>query len=570
MNLRSASRVLATSICFVQFLSVQAQTLKPYEGMEWRLVGPFRGGRSIACAGSQARPQEYYFGATGGGVWKSTNGGTDWNCVSDGFFNTASVGALAVAASNPDVVYAGTGERDIRGNISHGDGVYRSTDAGKTWAHIGLKACQTISRIVVHPTNPDIVYVAAFGHVYVNRDLATGKIDGDPNRGVYKSTDGGKNWKKILYKNEVSGAVDLCMDPSNPEILYAATWESWRTPYMMNSGGPGSGIFKTTNGGTKWDEITRAPGLPKGVIGKVGLSVSPVNPQRVWAHIEALDGGIFRSDDGGKTFAMTNDSRNWRQRAWYYTHIIADTKNADTAYVLNVGAGRTTDGGKTFGGLRTPHSDNHDLWIAPDDPKRMIVSNDGGAAVSTDGGSTWTEQDTPTAQFYHVSTDNAFPYRILGAQQDNSTVRILSRTFGAGITRTDWTGTAGGESGYVVAKPDDPEIVFGGSYGGDLSRMNHRTNISRAVDPWPDNPMGHGAVDLVERFQWTFPIVFSPHDPNVLYTCSQHVMRSTDNGNNWFNISPDLTRNDKRTLGPSGGPITKDNTSVEYYGTVFT
>lgn len=570
MNLRSSRRVLAVSLCFVTLMSAQAQVLKPYEGMDWRLVGPFRGGRSIACAGSQARPQEYFFGATGGGVWKSTNGGTDWDCVSDGFFNTASVGALAVAANNPDVVYAGTGERDIRGNISHGDGVYRSSDAGKTWTHIGLKACQTISRIVVHPTNPDIVYVAALGHVYVDRDIATGKIKADSNRGVYKSTDGGKNWKRILFKNDVSGAVDLCLDPSNPETLYAATWEAWRTPYTMHSGGPGSGIFKTTNGGAKWDEITRAPGLPKGMVGKIGLSVSPVNPLRVWAHVEALDGGIFRSDDGGKTFAMTNDSRNWRQRAWYYTHIIADPKNADAAYVLNVGAGRTTDGGKTFSGMRTPHSDNHDLWIAPDDPKRMIVSNDGGGAVSTDGGQTWTEQDFPTSQFYHVSTDNAFPYRILGAQQDNSTVRIPSRTFGPGITRTDWTSTAGGESGYVVAKPDDPDIVFGGSYGGDLSRINHRTNISRAVDPWPDNPMGHGAVDLVERFQWTFPIVFSPHNPNVLYTCSQHVMRSTDLGNNWFNISPDLTRNDKRTLGSSGGPITKDNTSVEYYGTVFT
>lgn len=540
------------------------------KGLSWRSIGPYRGGRSVAAAGSVQRPKEYFFGATGGGVWKTTDGGVEWSCVSDGFFNTASVGALAVAPSNPDIVYAGTGEKDIRGNISHGDGMYKSLDAGKTWTHAGLKECQTISRIIVHPTNPDIAYVAALGHVYVKRDLTTGKVDADPNRGIYKTTDGGKTWNRILENGPLAGGIDVEFDPSNPETLYAALWEAWRTPYTMNSGGPGSGIHKSTDGGKTWTNLSKNKGLPTGTLGKIGLTVSPVNTQRVWAIVEALDGGIFRSDDGGATWALTNSDRNWRQRAWYYSHVIADPKDAEAVYVLNVGMGRSSDGGKTFRGISTPHSDNHDLWIAPDDPKRMIESNDGGANVSTDGGVTWTEQDLPTGQFYHVTTDNAFPYRILGAQQDNSTVRIPSRVQGAGIGATDWTGTAGGESGYIAVKPDDPDIVFGGSYGGDLTRLNHRTNKSRSVDVYPDNPMGHGAVDLVHRFQWTYPILFSPHDANTLYTCSQFVMKSLNGGETWKAISPDLTRNDPRTLGPSGGPITKDNTSVEYYGTVFT
>ncbi len=539
-------------------------------GMSWRSIGPYRGGRSLAVAGSVQRPKEYFFGATGGGVWKTTDGGNEWACVSDGFFKTASVGSLAVAPSNPDIVYAGMGEGDIRGNISHGDGVYRSTDGGKTWAQAGLAECQTITRIVVHPTNPDVAYAAALGHVYVRRNLDNGKVDADPNRGVYKTTDGGKTWQRVLSKSPVAGAIDVELDPSNPEVVYAALWEAWRTPYMLNSGGPGSGIFKSADGGKSWSDLSRAKGMPTGVLGKIGITVSPANPQRVYAIVEALDGGVFRSDDGGTTWQTMNTDRNWRQRAWYYTHIIADPKNADIVYVLNVGVGKSTDGGKTFRGVGTPHSDNHDLWIAPDDPNRMIESNDGGANVTTDGGTTWTDQDVPTGQFYHVVTDNAFPYRILGAQQDNSTVRIPSRVQGGGISATDWTSTAGGESGFVAPKPNDPDVVYGGSYGGDLSRMNHRTNKSRAVDPWPDNPMGHGAVDLVHRFQWTYPIVFSPNDPNMLYTCSQFVLKTTNDGKTWKTISPDLTRNDPRTLGPSGGPITKDNTSVEYYGTVFT
>lgn len=535
------------------------------EGLKWRQIGPFRGGRSLAAAGSAARPKEFYFGATGGGLWKSVDAGANWKPVSDGFFGTASVGAVAISASNPDVVYAGTGERDIRGNISHGDGVYKTTDGGKTWRNVGLGATQTISKIAVHPTNPDIAYVAALGPVHAHPGVAA-----STDRGIYKTTNGGTTWNKVLDGLPFAGAVDLKMDPSNPEVLLASTWEAWRSPYMLNSGGPGSRLWKTTNGGSDWMDLTRRPGLPSGLIGKIGIAISPVDPKRYWAIVESTEGGIFRTDDAGETWQKTNDNRNYRQRAWYYNHLTADPKDRDTVYVLNVGIGKSTDGGKTFSGFRGTHGDNHDLWVAPDDPNRIINANDGGASVTLDGGKTWSAQDMPTAQMYHVSTDNAFPYRILGAQQDNSTVRIPSRTTGAGIRETDWTSTAGGESGYVAAKPDRPDLVFGGSYGGDLSWFDHMTQQSRSVDPWPDNPMGHGAKDLVHRFQWTYPIVFSPHNPNELYVCSQYVLKSTNLGQSWKRISPDLTRNERSTMEPSGGPITKDNTSVEYYGTVFT
>ncbi|MEI7577922.1 MAG: glycosyl hydrolase [Armatimonadota bacterium] len=531
-----------------------------FAGMSWRNVGPARGGRSIAVAGSIQRPKEFFFGATGGGVWKSTDSGVSWSQVSDNTFGTASVGALAVAPSNPDIIIAGTGERDIRGNISHGDGVYRSKDGGKSWSHIGLKECQTISRIVIDPKDPDKILVAAFGHVYgPNRE-----------RGVYKTTDGGASWRKVLFESEKAGAVHITLDPNDSNTVLAATWEAWRTPYSMNSGGPGSKLWKSTDGGETWDDISRNEGLPKGTVGKIGFTISPVDSKRYYAQIEALDGGLFRSDDAGKTWQLVNSDRNWRQRAWYYTHVYAGPKNKDEVYALNVGFGKSTDGGKTFTQLNPPHGDNHDLWVSPDDPSRMIEANDGGANVSLDGGKTWTESTYSTGQFYHVTTDNAFPYRILGAQQDNSTIRIVSRKQGGNIGEKDWTSTAGGESGYIAVKPNDPDIVFGGSYGGDLSWINHRTGQSRAVDPWPNNPMGHGAEDSEYRFQWTYPILFSQHNPNVLYTCSQFVLKSTNMGQSWRRISPDLTRNDKSTMGPSGGPITKDNTSVEYYGTVFT
>lgn len=557
------ARIFVALSCLITAVGSSAQQVDPklYANMKWRLIGPWRGGRSVACSGVVGRSNEFYFGATGGGVWKSVDAGQNWQCVSDGFFGTASVGSIAVSASNPDIVYVGMGEGDIRGNISHGDGIYKSTDAGATWKHIGLRETQNIATIRIHPTNPNIVYAAALGHIYGQ----------NPERGIYKSTDGGATWKRVLFVSNKAGGLDISMDATNPSVLFATTWEAWRTPYSLNSGGPGSKLWKSTDGGETWKDVTSSPGLPKGVIGKIGVSISPANPKRVFAIVEALDGGIFRSDDGGDTWALMNNNRNYRQRAWYYTHIIADPKDQEKVYVLNVSNGKSTDGGKTFGFFGGSHGDNHDLWIDPNDPNRMINSNDGGGTVTTDGGRTWSEEDYPTGQFYHVSTDNAFPYRILGAQQDNSTVRIVSRSSrGNGITNEDWTSTAGGESGYVAAKPDDPDIVFGGSYGGELTRQNHRTNQYRDVNPWPDNPMGHGAEDSVHRMQWTFPIVFSPHDPNVLYTCSQYVLKSANGGQSWTKISPDLTTNDKSKQKSSGGPITQDNTSVEYYCTVFT
>lgn len=553
---------LLIPLLFALAASSLAQTVDPklFDGMKWRSIGPFRGGRSLAAAGSVQRPKEYYFGATGGGVWKTTDGGASWRPVSDGFLSSSSVGALAVAPSNPDIVLAGTGERCIRGDVSHGDGLYKSADGGKTWRSIGLRETQNISRIVISPTDPNIIYVAALGRVY----------GPSPNRGVYKSSDGGLSWSLVLKGADLAGAVDLAMDPANPDVLLAAIWDGWRTASMLNSGGPNSKLYKSVDGGKTWTDLSRSSGMPTGVLGRIGVSISPADPNRYWAIVEAQDGGVFRSDDAGVTWTKINEDRNWRQRAWYYTHIFADPKDRDAVYVLNVGFGKSTDGGKTFRSIFTPHSDNHDLWIAPDDPNRMIESNDGGASVSTDGGKTWTEQSYATGQFYHASTDNAFPYRILGAQQDSGPVRIPSRTRSGGITRSDWTSTAGGESGYVIAKPDDPDVVFGGNYGGELAMLNHRTGESRTVNPWPDNPMGHPAADLEHRFQWTFPIVFSPNDPNILYTGSQYVLKSTNMGQTWTKISPDLTRNDKSKMVSSGGPITKDNTSIEYYGAVFT
>lgn len=528
--------------------------------LEWREIGPWRGGRSTAVSGVYGQADHFYMGTTGGGLWKSTDAGENWACVSDGFFKTGSVGAIGVAPSRPETVYVGMGETQVRGNISHGDGVYRSDNGGQTWRHLGLKETQSIARVRVHPTDPETVWVAALGHIY------------GPNkeRGIYKTTDGGRTWKQVLFVSDRAGGVDLSFAPSNPDVMFAATWEVWRTPYTLNSGGPGSKLFKSTDGGESWTEITRASGLPGGVMGKIGVAVAPSKPNTVYAMIENAAGGLYRSDDAGATWTLTSSSAELRQRPWYYTRVNVDPTDAEKVYVLNVQYHTSTDGGKTFRARGAQHSDNHDLWIDPADPARMVMGNDGGATVSVNSGGAWTEQDFPTAQFYHVNVDNSFPYYVLGAQQDNSTVRILSRTFGRGITPEDWTSTAGGESGYVTPHPTQPHIVFGGSYGGTMSWRDHLKNTSRDLDPWPDNPMGHGAEDLVHRFQWTFPIVFSPHDPEVLYVGSQYVLKSTDRGASWTAISPDLTTNDKSKQGPSGGPITKDNTSVEYYCTVFT
>jgi photosystem II stability/assembly factor-like uncharacterized protein len=532
--------------------------LKP---LQYRSIGPYRGGRSAAVAGVASQPNVYYYGATGGGVWKSTDGGINWESVSDGsVFGTGSVGAIAVSDSDPNVVYVGMGESPIRGNVSHGDGVYKSTDAGKTWKRIGLEDTRQIPRIRVHPKNPDLVYVAALGHVWGPNDQ----------RGVFRSKDGGRTWQQILERGNKAGAIDLILDPTNPSIIYAGFWEVYRKPWTLESGGPGSGIFKSTDGGDSWTELTRNPGLPRGMIGKIGITVSPANPERVWAIVEAEDGGVFRSDNAGRTWTRVNEERRLRQRAWYYTRIYADPKNADSVYVLNVQFFRSNDGGRTYNNIGVPHGDNHDLWIAPDDPNRMIQSNDGGANVSFNGGRSWTDQDQPTAQFYRVAVDNDFPYNVYGAQQDNSTVRIASRTTEGGITTSDWFDVGGGESGWIAPSPKDSNIVFAGSYGGLTTRYDRRTGQQRDINPYPNNPMGSGADVLKYRFQWNFPIVFSPHDPNTLYLGANVLFKSTDEGSSWQVISPDLTRNDKSKQGASGGPITKDNTSVEYYATIFT
>ena len=529
-----------------------------YKDLRWTSVGPLRGGRSIACTGVRKRPAEFYFGATGGGLWKSVDAGVTWTCVSDGFFKTSSVGAVAVSESNPDVVYAGTGEREIRGDISEGDGVYKSTDAGKTWKHIGLEDTRTISRIVVDPKNPDTVYVAALGHIYSS----------GPDRGVYKSTDGGQNWTKILFESEKAGAVELVMDPADSNMLYAATWEAYRTPSMLSAGGPGSKLWKSTDAGSHWSDITRSKGLPGGTIGKIGVSVSGANSKRLYAIVEAADGGIFRSEDAGTTWAKINENHNLTQRAWYFYHVYADPKNIDKVVCLNVGSMVSTNGGKTWQDFRTTHSDNHDLWINPDDPMKMIEANDGGSSVSLDGGKTWSPEAYATAEIYHVVADNHIPYRIYGAQQDNSSLKVSPSDFDR-PTHHNWEGTAGGESGFLAVKTNDPEIVYGGNYSGELEELNYRTGLSRNINPWPDNPMGHAATDLTHRIQWTFPIVTSPHDPNVLYTASQFLLKTTDSGQSWHRISPDLTRNDPAKQVSSGGPLTQDNTSVEYYDTIF-
>ncbi len=534
---------------------------KPFGPLAYRPIGPYRGGRVDTVAGVPSQPMVYYFGAAGGGgVWKTTDGGVNWEPLGDQVFKTGSVGAIAVSESDPNVVYVGMGEETLRGNVSHGDGMYKSTDAGRTWKKIGLDDTRHIGRIRVHPRNPDLVYVAAIGHCFGPNEQ----------RGVFRSKDGGKTWEKVLYRTAQAGADDLVLDPSNPNVIYASFWQYIRRPWDFESGGPDSAFFKSTDGGDTWTEITHAPGMPRGIVGKIGIAVSPANPDRVWAIVEAEDGGVFRSDNGGRTWTKTNEQRNLRQRAWYYTRIYADPKNPDTVYVLNTGMYRSNDGGRTFTPIQTPHGDNHDLWIAPDDPARMIESNDGGANVSFNGGRTWTEQDQPTAQFYRVVLDDDFPYHVYGAQQDNSTVEIASRTADFGIDKDAWWDVGGGESGWVAPKPNDTNVVFAGSYGGYLTRYDHRTKQLRAVNVWPDNPMGWGAEGMKYRFQWSYPILFSPNDPNVLYAAGDHLFRSTNEGQTWEMISPDLTRNDKSKQGPGGGPITKDNTSVEYYDTIFT
>ncbi len=556
---------MVTAASFTDSPAANAQTKldvardSVFESLKFRSIGPFRGGRSAAVTGVPNNPMLYYMGAAGGGVWKTEDAGATWSNISDGHFG-GSIGAVAVADSNPNVIYVGGGEVTVRGNVSHGTGMWKSVNGGKTWASIGLTDSHHIPRVRIHPQDHNTVFAAVLGHLY------------GPNqqRGVFKSTDGGTTWKKVLFANENAGAVDLTFDPNDPNIMYASTWRIRRTPYSLESGGEGSGVWKSTDAGETWKEITANKGLPKGPIGISGVAVSPVDSDRVFVIIEAPEGGLFRSDDAGETFTRINSERTLRQRAWYYTRVYCGPTNKDEVYVVNVRFWKSGDGGKSFNSISTPHGDHHDLWIDPANPKRMIVADDGGGQVSNDGGVNWsTYMNQPTAQFYRVTTDNHFPYRIYGAQQDNSTVRIDSRTSGRSIGERDWESTAGGESGHIAPDPTDPEIVYGGSYGGYLTRYNHRTKERRNIHVWPDNPMGHGAGDGKFRFQWNFPIFFSRHDPTVLYTAANVLFKTTNGGESWQQISEDLTRNDPSKLGSSGGPITKDNTSVEYYCTIF-
>ncbi|WP_296634664.1 glycosyl hydrolase [Polaribacter sp.] len=530
-----------------------------FSAVKWRNIGPFRGGRSAAVTGVAGKANLFYMGATGGGVWKTTDAGGTWQNISDGFFG-GSVGAVAVCESDNNVMYVGMGEKTVRGNVSSGDGVWKSENAGKTWKHIGLKNSRHIPRMRIHPKNADIVFAGVMGDLYKPTQ----------ERGVYKTTDGGETWRKVLFSNENAGVVDLIIDPNNPRVLYATTWNIRRTPYSLSSGGEGSALWKSTDEGETWINISTNKGLPGGIWGIAGVTVSPVNSDIVYALIENKKGGVYKSTDAGETWRLINSERKLRQRAWYYTRLYADTQDEDILYVLNVRYHKSTDGGRTYKTYNAPHGDHHDLWIAPEDNQRMIIGDDGGAQVSFDAGENWsTYMNQPTSQFYRVTTDNHFPYRILAAQQDNSTIRISHRTDGRFITESDWSSTAGGESAHIAVDPLNNDIVYGGSYGGYLTRVNHKTGETRAINVWPDDPMGHGAEDFKYRFQWNFPIFFSPNNKKRLYAASNHLHATDDEGQSWKLISPDLTRNDPKTLGPSGGPITKDNTGVEYYGTIF-
>lgn len=532
-----------------------------YSALKYRLIGPFRGGRADAVSGGIHNKRLFYFGATGGGLWKTTDGGNNWKNVSDGWFG-GGVGAVAVAPSDENIVYAGEGESTLRNNVSENlGGIWRSDNGGRSWHELGLKDSRHIARIVIHPRDPDIVWVAVEGHLFGSNTV----------RGVYKTVDGGKTWRRVLFVNDQTACSDVVMEPGNPTVLYAGMWHVKRTPYSMESGGDGSGLYKSTDGGETWTNLSAHKGLPKGVWGVVNVAVSASNPDKVFAMIENAQGGLYLSTDRGDSWSKLNTENDIRQRAWYYNRVYVDPTNENTIYVLNVEFMRSLDGGKTFTHVPSPHSDHHDLWIDPEDGHRLILADDGGAQVSYDGGGDWSSLDNqPTAQIYRVSTDSSFPYRILGAQQDNSSLRIKSRTFGPAITDRDWEPTAGYESGYIVADPLNPDIVYGGNYDGYLGRLNHRTGENRSIDVWPDNPTGSGADSLRYRFQWNYPIFFSPHDPHRLYAAGNQLFVTENEGQSWTAISPDLTTNDKSKQGPSGGPITKDNTSAEYYCTIYT
>ena len=535
--------------------------------LRWRNIGPHRGGRVVAVAGHPTEQATFYFGACAGGVWKSDDGGTYWRNISDGYFTSAAVGAIAVSTSDPAVIFAGTGEACTRGNVSAGDGVYRSTDGGRSWTHVGLEASKHISRVRIHPTNPNVVYVAALGDIF-----------GDsPERGIFRSTDCGESWERVLFGDETTGAADLTMDPNNPRIMFATLWEARRKPWNFSSGGPGSSIYRTTDGGDTWEDISGKKGLPPGIKGRMGVAVSPAKDGRVWAIIEAEDRGLYRSEDLGETWERISDDPKLIQRPWYYCHVFGDPQDAETVWILNLKCWKSTDGGRTFNEVSMPHGDNHDLWIDPANPKRMVQGNDGGACVSFNGGDSWsTIYNQPTAQFYRMDTDNDYPYRVYATQQDNSAISTPSRDPEKGaILYADSYFVGSSESGQIAVHPDDPTIIFSGAIGssaggGDaLHRYDHKTGQSKIVSVWPEFVYGQGVEDHRYRFQWTYPIVFSPHDSGTLYVAAEVVFRSTNEGHSWEPISPDLTRNDRTKMEPSGGPITKDTTFVENFGTIF-
>ena len=532
----------------------------PFSGLKYRLVGPFRGGRATGVSGTLQDPNVYYFGSSSGGVWKTTNSGLTWKPLWDKLPEASpSIGDVVVAPSDANIVYVGTGEANIRGNVVTGNGIYKSADAGKTWKLIGLRDSQAVGRMAVHPKNPDILFVAALGHPF----------GASNERGVYRTLDGGKTWQRVLFVDDKTGGVDVQFDLSDPDVLYAGMWQVYRKPWIMESGGPGSGLYKSTDGGTTWQKLS-GHGLPEGILGRIGVAPTS-NPMRVYALIEAAKGGLYRTDDGGESWQLINSDNDYRQRAWYYTNVFADPKDPDKVFIMNTSAYKSTNAGVKFKKMPTFHGDNHQLWVSPVNTDLMINSNDGGADVSVDGGKTWSsEMNQSTAQFYHISVDNQVPYWLYGAQQDNTTVAIASGNIRGGpIGAESFHSVGGGESGYIVPDPTNPNVVIANAYQGNVTRYDYTTGELLTISPWARNPMGWAPKDLQHRAQWTEPLAFSPHDPNVLYNANEVVFKSTDSGHSWTIISPDLSRNDKSKQLASGGPLTKDNTSIETYGTVF-
>src|SRR5947207_3378117 len=557
-----AAIIFVGSICFAATPSPSptpagATDEKLFKGMQWRQIGPFRGGRALTIEGVPGEPDAYYFGAVAGGVWKTNDGGANWTPLFDKE-PISSIGAIAVAPSDHNVIYAGTGEAAIRGNTTYGTGVFKSIDGGKTWTNVGLKDSRQIGALIVDPRNENVVLVAALGHAF------------GPNqeRGIFRTADGAKTWTKVLSKDENTGGIDVVFDPHNPNIVFASLWQARRQPWFFSSGGPGSGLYRSEDNGVTWKRL-EGNGLPEGILGRIGIAISGADSNRVYAIIEAKDGGLYRSDDAGQHWSRVNDDGRFRQRAWYFSKVYADPKSADTVYLLNTGLFKSVDGGKTFNLMPARHGDHHGLWIDPTNPNRIANVSDGGASISTDGGKNWTTQNNqPTAQFYHVAVDNAFPYHIYGAQQDNSNVGIASRSDSGVIGRENWFEAGGGECGFVVPDPRDWHIIYSNSEGL-INRYDKNKEEVQDVSPMPIDNSGHGAVDLTHRFQWVTPLMLSPHNPDVLYTAAECVFKSTDHGQSWTQISGDLTRNDTSKQQPSGGPLTNDITSVEYYDTVF-